>query len=73
MKGRAEANNYPSPKVIDLNRGNVVSISESHSGQMNCDVFTQTFSFFLSLTQRNGENVMEVILIELLAGPEYTD
>jgi len=40
MKGRAEANNYPSPKVIDLNRGNVLSISKSHSGQMNFDVFT---------------------------------
>lgn len=33
MKERAAANNYPSPKVIDLNRGNVVSISESRSGQ----------------------------------------
>lgn len=31
MKERAAANNYPSPKVIDLNRGNVVSISQFNS------------------------------------------
>ncbi len=71
MKERAAANNYPSPKVIDLNRGNVVSISESRSRQP--DALWGIYTLFLCLNWRNGENVMQVIHSELLAGPDRAE
>lgn len=46
MKERAEANVYPSPKVIDLNRGDHPKLTLIFNNQMQYNAFTLCTLYF---------------------------